>query len=112
MITCFGYNSTPKQVNHTISLPEQCLHLQLKCSVLGLQLLILLLNRQDVFTVRYYESLARTIQRWGGLQQSRPSGKFNREQNLRFQGQYFDKDKFVGNKFEQRLRWPVGRVSG
>ncbi|WP_249293228.1 hypothetical protein [Proteus mirabilis] len=48
----------------------------------------------------------------GGLQQSRPSGKFNREQNLRFQGQYFDKDKFVGNKFEQRLRWPVGRVSG
>ncbi|UXJ01451.1 Ig-like domain-containing protein [Proteus mirabilis] len=24
----------------------------------------------------------------------------------------FDKDKFVGNKFEQRLRWPVGRVSG
>ncbi len=48
----------------------------------------------------------------GGLQQFRPSGKFNREQNLRFQGQYFDKDKFVGNKFEQRLRWPVGRVSG
>ncbi|HEK3141867.1 hypothetical protein [Proteus mirabilis] len=48
----------------------------------------------------------------GRLQQSRPSGKFNREQNLRFQGQYFDKDKFVGNKFEQRLRWPVGRVSG
>ncbi|MGM7478088.1 hypothetical protein ACS7D5_04845 [Proteus mirabilis] len=48
----------------------------------------------------------------GRVQQSRPSGKFNREQNLRFQGQYFDKDKFVGNKFEQRLRWPVGRVSG
>ena len=48
---------------------------------------------------------------WESLQQSRPSEKFNREQNLRFQGQYFDKDKFVGNKFEQRLRWPVGRVS-
>ncbi|KKC57648.1 hypothetical protein WG83_18545 [Proteus mirabilis] len=34
------------------------------------------------------------------------------EQNLRYAGQYFDNDKFVGNKFEQRLRWPVGRVSG
>ena len=50
---------------------------------------------------------------WGHLQrQTRPTSTFNREQNLRFQGQYFDKDKFVGNKFEQRLRWPVGRVSG
>ncbi|UDN35169.1 RHS domain-containing protein [Proteus sp. NMG38-2] len=36
----------------------------------------------------------------------------NRDQNLRFQGQYLDRDKFVGNKFEQHLRWPVGRVSG
>ncbi|MDM3627454.1 hypothetical protein O9403_14640 [Proteus mirabilis] len=34
------------------------------------------------------------------------------EQNLCYAGQYFDNDKFVGNKFEQRLRWPVGRVSG
>ena len=50
---------------------------------------------------------------WGYLQrQTRPTSTFNREQNLRFQGQYFDKDKFVGTKFEQRLRWPVGRVSG
>ncbi len=50
---------------------------------------------------------------WGHLQrQTRPTSTFNREQNLRFQGQYFDKDKFVGNKFEQRLRWLVGRVSG
>ncbi|HFK8543719.1 TPA: hypothetical protein ACG0QJ_002656 [Proteus mirabilis] len=28
------------------------------------------------------------------------------EQNLRYAGQYFDNDKFVGNKFEQRLHWP------
>ncbi|HCR4068142.1 RHS domain-containing protein [Proteus mirabilis] len=34
------------------------------------------------------------------------------EQNLRYAGKYFNNDKFVGNKFEQRLRWPVGRVSG
>ncbi|HEM8188593.1 TPA: RHS domain-containing protein [Providencia stuartii] len=30
---------------------------------------------------------------WGNLQrQARPTGEFNSEQNLRFQGQYFDKE--------------------
>ncbi len=35
-----------------------------------------------------------------------------RDQNLRFQGQYLDRDKFVGNKFGQHFCWPIGRVSG
>nr|WP_237076039.1 RHS domain-containing protein [Proteus mirabilis] len=41
-----------------------------------------------------------------------PKALTNSEGEIVWQGQYFDKDKFVGNKFEQRLRWPVGRVSG
>lgn len=42
---------------------------------------------------------------WGKLKREQhPVAGFRGQQNLRFQGQYFDRDKFVGNKFEQRLR--------
>ncbi|WP_391510334.1 RHS domain-containing protein [Morganella morganii] len=42
---------------------------------------------------------------WGKLKREQhPIAGFRGQQNLRFQGQYFDRDKFVGNKFEQRLR--------
>ncbi|MFF0942598.1 RHS domain-containing protein, partial [Proteus mirabilis] len=33
-----------------------------------------------------------------------PKALTNSEGEIVWQGQYFDKDKFVGNKFEQRLR--------
>ncbi|EMO4163625.1 RHS domain-containing protein [Morganella morganii] len=42
---------------------------------------------------------------WGKLKREQHSVPgFRGQQNLRFQGQYFGRDKFVGNKFEQRLR--------